>query len=218
MANRKVAPIEELPVVGGALCLDLINTTGDRATREHLERLFEYQDLLVWAERSGALDADKLTRLDEKASERPFGARATFQRALELREDLYRVFSPLVDGSEPKPQDVSRITAWWRAHQNRSELVSSASGFALRAQGDEDELDAMLWPVVSSAVELLTSDRLARVRRCGECDWLFVDESSNGTRTWCSNECGNRARVRRHYDSLRSRESAQLTVPTPDHP
>jgi predicted RNA-binding Zn ribbon-like protein len=61
------------------------------------------------------------------------------------------------------------------------------------------ELDAMVWPIVSAAVELLMSDRLARLKRCGECDWLFLDESKNGSRTWCKKDCGDRVRARRHY-------------------
>jgi predicted RNA-binding Zn ribbon-like protein len=218
MANRKLLPIEELPIVGGALCLDLVNTTGARASTELRERLFDYDDLLVWTSRAGALGEAEIKQLADKAFERPFGARVTFQRACELREDLYRVFRPVADGGEPLPDDVARVTAWWRADQNRRELVSSEGGFALRVQGTENELDAMLWPVVSSAVELLTSDRLARIRHCGECDWLFVDESRNGTRTWCKNDCGNRARARRHYNGLHQRGSADLTSSTPDHP
>jgi len=61
----------------------------------------------------------------------------------------------------------------------------------------------MWWPTVASAVELLTSERLTRTKRCGECDWLFVDESKNRSRTWCKKLCGDRTRARRHYDRIR---------------
>jgi predicted RNA-binding Zn ribbon-like protein len=33
------------------------------------------------------------------------------------------------------------------------------------------------------------------------CSWLFLDTSRNRSRRWCSMEdCGNRAKARRHYE------------------
>jgi predicted RNA-binding Zn ribbon-like protein len=58
----------------------------------------------------------------------------------------------------------------------------------------------MLWPVLRSAAELLTSDRMDRVRLCSaeDCDWLFLDSSRNRSRRWCDMAvCGNRSKVRR---------------------
>jgi predicted RNA-binding Zn ribbon-like protein len=46
-----------------------------------------------------------------------------------------------------------------------------------------------------------------RVRECANnrCLWLFLDDSKNGTRRWCSMQaCGNRAKAYRHY--LRQKE------------
>jgi predicted RNA-binding Zn ribbon-like protein len=40
------------------------------------------------------------------------------------------------------------------------------------------------------------------VRECSgdTCGWLFVDTSRNHSRRWCDMEdCGNRAKARRHY-------------------
>lgn len=68
----------------------------------------------------------------------------------------------------------------------------------------------MLWPVVASAAELLVSvEQLPLLRICGlhesgECGWLFLDETRNHTRRWCSmKDCGNRAKARRHYHRVR---------------
>ena len=63
-------------------------------------------------------------------------------------------------------------------------------------------VDSHIAVVVRSAVELLSSDELARVRVCAadDCDWLFVDESRNGSRRWCDMKvCGNRAKAKRFY-------------------
>jgi len=60
----------------------------------------------------------------------------------------------------------------------------------------------VLAPVVESAAALLTSPDLSRVRECESetCGWLFIDRSRNRSRRWCDmTVCGNRAKVRRHY-------------------
>jgi predicted RNA-binding Zn ribbon-like protein len=45
----------------------------------------------------------------------------------------------------------------------------------------------------------LTSGPLGRVKGCAGCNWLFVDESKNKSRRWCSmEECGTHAKMRRY--------------------
>ena len=65
-----------------------------------------------------------------------------------------------------------------------------------------DGLQQVLFAVLTSAAELLASDRVRRVRECAsaDCTWLFVDESRNRSRRWCEmRACGNRMKARRHY-------------------
>ncbi|MET1412174.1 CGNR zinc finger domain-containing protein [Roseibium sp. HPY-6] len=61
--------------------------------------------------------------------------------------------------------------------------------------------------IAASAVSVLTDNReLKRIKMCpgNNCGWLFVDETKNGRRTWCSMEsCGNRAKAARHYAKIR---------------
>jgi predicted RNA-binding Zn ribbon-like protein len=56
---------------------------------------------------------------------------------------------------------------------------------------------------VARAAALLLTDpgRLSRLRQCGgaTCGWLFLDETRNHSRRWCTiKDCGNLAKVRRH--------------------
>ena len=63
------------------------------------------------------------------------------------------------------------------------------------------DLTRTLWPIAASVEEVLLTKRARqRVRRCAaaDCDRLFLDNSRNGTRQWCSmNRCGSLAKVRR---------------------
>jgi predicted RNA-binding Zn ribbon-like protein len=85
-------------------------------------------------------------------------------------------------------------------------VAAPTSGFAWSTGGGADALDRPLWPVLWSAADLLTSARLAQARTCADprCGWMFLDESKNRGRRWCAMEnCGNRAKVRRHYERRR---------------
>ncbi len=56
--------------------------------------------------------------------------------------------------------------------------------------------------VAWSAIELVGGADRARLRRCGSCGRYFV--STRPDRLWCSNACGNRARVARHHARRRA--------------
>ncbi|HWT23248.1 MAG TPA: CGNR zinc finger domain-containing protein, partial [Solirubrobacteraceae bacterium] len=68
------------------------------------------------------------------------------------------------------------------------------------------DLRSPLWPVAVAAVDLLRDpERLARLKQCGHCRWLFLDASRNRSRRWCSMEhCGTAAKI----DARRARGRA----------
>jgi len=208
MGHRPLLAADRLPLVGGAVCLDLVNTTGARDSGRPRERLLTYDALLVWSRRAGVLDGTETARLAAAALKRPTAATRALQRARALREQLYGLFRAIAEGRDAPEPLVRRLGAWWRADRRRRELICREGTFELRLSVGRDELDRMLWPIVSSAVELLTAERLTRLKRCGICDWLFIDESRNGSRRWCKVACGNRARVRRHYQRVRRGRAA----------
>jgi len=203
MSLRRILPVAKLQLVGGLLCLDLVNTTGARTSGIPRERLRSYDDLLVWSRRARILKASEADRLRGEAAKHPAEAKRAMGRVLELREELYQLFRAIAEGGEPPPESVRRLGRWWRADRQRRELTAESRGYTLQLQVSKDELDAMVWPIVISAVELLVSDLRAKIKRCGECDWLFMDASKNGSRVWCKKQCGDRVRARRHYHRIR---------------
>jgi predicted RNA-binding Zn ribbon-like protein len=192
--------VENVPLVGGRLCLDFVNTTGDRASSAPRERLTHYADLLTWNERAGILDPRAAGRLRRAASRRRDHAAGALTRARKLREDLYELLSAFVDGRRPITSLVERLAEHWRVAHRNQHLILGQSGLELRIVANESELRDLTSPIVADAVDLLTSDQLTLVRRCAECDWLFLDTSKNGTRRWCKSTCGNRVRSRERYE------------------
>jgi predicted RNA-binding Zn ribbon-like protein len=165
--------------------------------------LVGYPDLVRWAEHAGALNGEDTRRLLRLAEARPSEASGVFERAVGLRESLYRVFSAVAEGERPEATDLQELTAAHLQALAHHRIVASGESFGWEL-ADEDELARPVWPVSLSATGLLTSGDLARVKACpteeGGCAWLFYDESKNRSRRWCSMEgCGSRIKMRRMY-------------------
>jgi predicted RNA-binding Zn ribbon-like protein len=124
---------------------------------------------------------------------------------------MYRLFSAFVAQRPPDPGPAARIARRWRAARLHQELIAHKHRYEVRLTTNPADLEHMLVPVVISAVDLLTSDHLAPIRRCVECDWLFLDTSKNGTRRWCKSTCGNRARARVRYFTVRRTRRTRRT-------
>lgn len=177
---------ERFRLLGGALCLDFINTVGGREETKGgghevaRERLQEPAHLREWASLAGA-----------KAKEMP-----DLRRAIRFRESLYRIFKAAIDEKRPDPDDLDALNRELAADQ----IVVKSGRFALGAQD-------ILATIARDALQLLTSDELTRVRQCGgeSCGWLFLDTSRNRSRQWCDmRDCGNLAKVRRFRERQRS--------------
>ena len=195
----------EFQLVAGNLCLDFINTLDDRGDPEReKELLTSYADVLAFLRQSTALPEHLLRRLAHLR-----GAHETLARARAVREALHRVFAAIVEQRNPAASDLDEISSEWRRVSAHFHLRRGLGGFEWQwSDGDgETAGDRVLWPVLRSAVDLLTSPDLERVRACESegCRWLFLDTSRNHSRRWCDMKvCGNRAKVRRFYQRQRA--------------
>lgn len=83
--------IAEIALLGGHPVSDFINTVDARRDIWGPDFLTDYQDLLLWAERTGLIDKDAAQNVAKKAGLDPAGAATALDRAKELREALYRL-------------------------------------------------------------------------------------------------------------------------------
>jgi predicted RNA-binding Zn ribbon-like protein len=212
--------VEELVRNGGALCLDFINTVEPRTGPVSREWLTGYPDLVTWARHGGLFDEAVAGELLRTSATRPSAAQAAFQTAIDLREGLFRLFAAIVDNTTPTPADLELLGGAFAAATRHGRLAPHADGFdwtwdAAVPAGDAstDSLDRPWWPVVASAIELLTHGPLDRIKQCPTdegCSWLFLDTTKNRSRRWCSmDDCGSRIKARRQTD--RRRTSRQRT-------
>ena len=200
---HKFLDVNKIQLVGGAVCLDFVNTTGARASGQPRERLCEYDDVVTWSRRAGIFASLRKSRHSRASAPDAAQSQEALQRVHDVREVLYRVFRPVADKRTPTRKDVRHLDRLSREDRLRRELVIAEHGAELKVSSGTSELDRLISTVVDSAVTLLRSDRLRRLKRCAECDWLFLDETKNQSRMWCKKVCGDRVRARRHYSARR---------------
>ena len=186
-------------LVGGSLALDYVNTrTGPPDGPPTEDVLGDFAGLLAWGRYVGILDEPAARVLSDRATDDPAAARRLFRRARGLREDLDRLFRSVAAG-EPLPEPSRTALRDAEAEAlGRAELESTGDGYDW-SWAHDPTLARPLGPVVHAAVELVTAGPLDRVKACPTCRFLFVDESKNRSRRWCSmDDCGAAEKMRRY--------------------
>ncbi len=193
----------------GWLCLDFANTVDWHSSANPEEKLSTYRDLVFWARDKKAITAEQAGKLLAASEKEPATAQKTLDFARELREAIYNILVHFTHGQTISSRDLSILnTAMVKLLPNMRIITNT--GFDWEWIIDDKRLDSLLGPVVWSAIELLTTSALERVGQCADenCGWLFWDTSRNRTRRWCDmQDCGNRAKSRRHYRKEHSKSS-----------
>ena len=191
---------------GGALCLDFCNSGGGARGASGTEWIAGFPDLIDWLEAARAITGDQSARLRRAAAASPRAATQVWSRAIKLREALFRVLNAKAQGGAVAREDLSNIEAEHARAVSFARLSRTGEGYAWSLDPSASALEAAMQPLVESAVSLLTSAKLERLRRCGRstCYWLFIDETRNHSRRWCEMaSCGNVVKVRRFREKAR---------------
>jgi predicted RNA-binding Zn ribbon-like protein len=196
-----------VPLEGGMLCLDFTNTLSWRSSSKQRDLLNNFSDLVLWGVHVGIIEERDSGGLLKKASQNNAEAAKVYERAILLRELLFRLFSSIVKKSFVGEEELIEFNRYFADTMGRACCIrTSDEGFLWSFCARKDALDYMLDPIVKSAADLLITPDLKRLKVCDDkdCGWLFVDKSRNSSRRWCNmNDCGNRAKARRHYQRTR---------------
>jgi predicted RNA-binding Zn ribbon-like protein len=203
--------IDHVGLMGGHPALNLVDTVGgmhDQPLRDEDEFLRSYENLVELGLDTETLSERAARRLRREARERPSDAEQAYAAALEARAVVDAVFRPVAEGSEPPADALEKLAQLELTAISHGRLVLGR-GLAEWSWEDAPRLDAPLWPLVHSAVELVTNGPLDRISRCGRCRWLFLDTTKNHSRRWCSTEgCGTDAKKERYVARRRARRAA----------
>lgn len=208
MDNQAPYGFSGFSFIGERLCLDFANTVGDHAADAPEEHLHSYADLVLWGEQASVLTAAETEHLQGEAAKHPAAAAAVLERAIVLREAIYRLFSAFVAGATPAVDDLAILNAALKIAPVQLYVAAVEDQYVCDWLTDKVTLGGVLGPVAWSAANLLTSDEVRWVKACGgdECGWLFLDTTKNHSRRWCDMaDCGSRAKAKRYYQRKRTR-------------
>ena len=193
------------------LCLDFANTLGWRGSAPS-ETLHGLPDLAA----VGCILGQSVGGRDRRngawgsaawAERHPAEAAAIFLRTIATWETIYRIFHAVASGGAPGDDDLLELNRALQETPARSALQRSARASAGGSRRNGRRPRRRCWPRRYGRRVICWPDRNSgRVRECAndKCLWLFLDESKNGTRRWCSmSACGNRAKAHRHYARLK---------------
>jgi predicted RNA-binding Zn ribbon-like protein len=181
--------------IGGLVCIDFCNTTDHLHSPPMYDYFKDYGTLLDWAKAAGVLPKNDASS--------PASKNRSFADLLTARDQILRLLWPISRGEKPANTDLAAFNR--RLQKVSSGLrLSVVKGRYVLSGSSDDPLERIHTAVVRSAADLLVSGQFARIRHCGECGWIFYDNSRNHLRRWCTMKiCGNRAKARRHYQRVK---------------
>jgi len=192
----------------GDLCLDYANTKDWHASENPVENLNSYDDFVTWGEQAKLIPIDVARNLRLQTLKQPEKTEVLLENAIKLRESIYTIFSRRYAGKPIPENALHTLNSVVQQAMSHLQLAPEEGKMKWDWIPEGNGIDLILWSVARSAAELLTSEKADRVRECEDdrgCGYLFIDQSKNRSRRWCSMEsCGNRAKARRHYTKIRT--------------
>jgi predicted RNA-binding Zn ribbon-like protein len=191
-----------LKLLGGCLCLDFVNTLDWRGTDTPLEFLNTFDDLVSWSRHAGICSQPDTRKLYKMSEQSEAEAKKVLNRALKLREAIYRLFTAGIANQKPLNEDLAIFNKHLSQSMKDSRIIPTKEGYAWDITCNRTRLDWILKPIIRSAAEILVSGERNKVKACADsaCGWLFIDVSRNRSRRWCDmQDCGNRAKASRFY-------------------
>ena len=203
---RLETPVRPLPVVAGDLALDFANTVDDPWGPACFDHIGDAAGLVGWALLVDLLTDEQAERVLVEVGQRPAGATALARQALALRDTLGSLLGAVADGADVPPEP------WVALRAAVADAVANATLTVVHGEAElawTPDLVGVLRRVAYAAHTLLTGDRLDRVKRCAGCPWLYVDQSKNLSRRWCSmDDCGKHEKMRRYVQRRAARRAA----------
>lgn len=192
-------PAPEFSLIAGHAVLDLCNTLDWRLEPDsHFERLPAYSAVLAWSQAVGLLtstEARAIAGLPE-LTQTCGSQEASVLR--ELRESAYRV---IVLRARDDADALARMM-----HDAVATCRLTPVGPSWAWAEPALSLATPRRRILFQLVDLMRSPAMKDVRQCADvsCGWVYLDTSPRRNRKWCvARDCGNRNRVRRHYQRRR---------------
>ncbi|MXV51558.1 hypothetical protein GS399_11305 [Pedobacter sp. HMF7647] len=192
--------IEQLQLDGGSWVFDFTNTVNSRKVSDNFDYLKSYDDFLAWCLKTNLIDRDKFEILKNYSSKKKAEAKSEFEKAIFLRELLYKLFSSVAKKQAPDDETLDRFNKILLECFAKLRLTVTNENAGLVFQSKSISLGEPYCTLVKTAYDILINENFARLKECPSCGWLFIDTSKGGKRKWCDmNVCGSQDKAKRYY-------------------
>jgi predicted RNA-binding Zn ribbon-like protein len=193
--------LSEIRRIGGRPSLDFVNTIHER----HVQPLEDYlcgdQRYVEWAMTAGLLDRSEALRVGEL---KVFPANL-MSEVRHLRHGLYEIFKARALGYAADTAAIDVLDRWVQRGWRASQVVNFGSQIQLVWRADAVDIWLPLKRIALDALEVVRSIPRERIKECAStsgCGWLFLDDTKNNSRRWCSMDtCGTPEKMRRYRGS-----------------
>jgi predicted RNA-binding Zn ribbon-like protein len=189
-----------LTLLGGTLAFDFANTASGRDQPSHQEHLLTTHDLVDWAEHVKLMSSADAAWLHGLLDSDPALTELLLRRAVGTRDDIHAICAEIAAGRAVPPLRLDSLARAHAANLAHARLVEDNGRYVWSWEPRQWPIEALLGPIVLSALTTLTQGDLARLKRCRneKCGWVFFDTTKNRSRRWCEMDvCGNRAKQKR---------------------
>lgn len=193
--------ISDIRRVGGRPSLDFVNTIHERHVQPLEDYLCSEQRYIEWSLTASALDPAEARRLGEI---KVFPANL-MSEVRHLRHALYEIFKARAHRYEADAATVNVLDRWVQRAWRTSQVVSDGLEIQLAWRTDAVDLWLPLKRIALDALDVVRDTPRKRIKECASttgCGWLFIDDTKNNSRRWCSMDtCGTPEKMRRYRGS-----------------
>lgn len=196
----KIRNIDSLVTQTSVLCCNFINTVSAWRGINHNEYFKSYSDVTAWCRKLNVYDGSYLVLLEKEATLHPEKAAGTLLKIKEIRQLLYELISAVAAHDEDRYRILlDQVNPLLSAALAHTHMIYREDIFKIDFQKIPVDLESPVWPVLKSLYDLLTQSDLRRIKECPGCGWVFLDETKNGKRRWCSpTGCGTHDKMLRY--------------------
>lgn len=186
----------ELGPFGGHLILDFVNTVDDDGKTRFLNAIPDWGLVLEWSRKAALLNSTEVNRLSERVNDQ--GTDREFDKLLEFREVVWRELSCFAGNGPTNTKNLAELSEAIRWVLDHSVLEPHDRTFRWVSSIDKLGLKLIRARLALALFDLMSASEVHRLKECGRCTGLFLDQGRGRGRAWCRMKtCGNRAKVER---------------------
>jgi len=191
---------DRIQLDGGCHAFDFTNTINNRTIQANVDYVKSYDDVILWLYKTSLLPKKRIKMLSQLADKNKEDSDKAFKKVILVREILYNLFSPIAKRKNPEiivQEEFNKILA---TSFSKMRLSISSLEPQVSFVDNDVSFDEPIRIIMKSAYDILTTEKMERVKECPACGWLFIDRTKNGKRRWCNmNVCGSNDKAKRYY-------------------